>query len=63
MRKIAVYPSLISYLAPELQALKILKSRQKCGHETRKSIEINQNQSKLIKSVTSHALLVDLMNN
>ena len=53
MRKIAVYRSLISYLVPELQSFE----------DAGKSIEINQNQSKLIKYVTSHTLLEDLMNN
>ena len=52
---------LISHLVPE--ALKILRSKQKCGHETRKSIKINKNQSKLTKFVTLHTLLVNLMNN
>ena len=60
MRKIAVYQSLISYLILELQGFE--DKRQKCRHETRKSIEINQNHSKLIKSVTSQTFLVDLMN-
>ena len=56
MSKIAVYRSLISYLVPELQALMILKSI------TAKSADTKQgNQRKLIKSVTSHTLLVDLI--
>ena len=63
MRNIPVYRSLTSYLVPESQSFEDTELKaKKCRHETRKSIETNQNQSKLIKSVTSHTLLVDLMN-
>ena len=57
MRKIAVYRSLISYLDSELQSFEDTKIKAK-------SVDTKQgNQLKLIKSVTSHTLLVDLMNN
>ena len=57
MRKIAVYRSLISYLVPELQSFEDTKIKAK-------SVDTRQgNQSKLIKYVTSHTLLTDLMNN
>ena len=62
MRNIAVYRSLISYLVPELQDFEDTKIKA-CRHETTKSIDINQKSIKLIKPVTSHTLLVDLMKN
>ena len=52
MRKIAVYRSLISYLVPELQSFEDAKIKAK-------SVDTKQgNQLKLIKSVTSHTLLI-----
>ena len=67
MSKTAIYQSLISYLVPELQSFEDTKITAKSadtkqGNQS-KSIKINQNQSKLIKSVKSHTLIVDLMNN
>ena len=63
MRKI-VYRSLISYLVPELQGFEYTKIKAKSADTKQgNQIEINQSQSKLIKSVTSDTLLVDLMNN
>ena len=64
IRKIAVYRSLIPYLVPELQSfedteIKAKRADTKQGNQL-KLIKINQNLS---KSVTSHTLLVDLMNN
>ena len=59
MRKIAIYCSLISYLVPELQSFKGVKVKIKAkSMYTKQGNEINQTQSKLIKSVTSHTNLV-----
>ena len=63
MGKIAVYRSLISYLVPELQGFEDTTIKAKNANTKQanqlKLIKINQ---KLIKSVTSHTLLVGLMN-
>ena len=57
MRKIVVYRSLKSYLVPELQSFEDTKIKAKSA-DTKQG-----NQSKSIKFVTSHTLLVDLINN
>ena len=58
MRKIAVHRSLISYLVPELQSFEDTKIKAKSADTKQgnqlKLIKINQNQSKLIKSVRRH---------
>ena len=48
---------LISYLVPELQTLEDTRIKAKSANV------IYRNQSKLIKFVMSHTLLVDLVNN
>ena len=53
MRKIAVYRSLISYHVAELQSFEDIKIKAKSADTKQR------NQSKLIKSVTSHTLLED----
>ena len=61
VRKIAVYRFLISFLVPELLRFKDLKNYRKDG--TKKMPGLEQNQSKLIKSVTScdgHLILHNL---
>ena len=59
---IAVYRSLIYDLVPELQSFEDAKIKAKSA-DTKQGNQSIKIYKKMIKFVTSHTLLVDLMNN